>query len=860
MRGWLTFLRAVAHEKFRSAELLATSCPSTAFDLNGQQSRRTLRLVLEAVSYDIRQALRHLRRSPGFAAAAIFILAFGIGANTALFSVLNALVLRPLPIRDPHGLIGVSGRGPAGEFRLTLIPAVDELTRNEGPLQHVCAYNGGVVLAVEANGIPSQAIGALVTGQCFEAFGVAPILGRPIVNADAPLLGKAEPVAVISHRFWTRMFGANLDAIGKRLRTVGVDLTVIGVLPPGFGGLHADAGVDVFAPFNSMLSPPSGDRPPGASHILGRLRPGITLEQAAARLSVLWPGLLEAVPASLPASERAELLDARPMVERIGMGLSPIRDRYARPLTIIMGLTSILLLLACVNLGGLLLARLAARGSELAVRVALGGSRQRIAQQMLLEGLALSLAGAALAVPLAFAFVVLLASLLPSGLVERTMTFTPDLRVLGATAIVGVSAGILTSALPIWISVRREASMQSMWDRTVAGSMRRWTRGLLVAEVALSVVMLVGSLLLVRSLYLLQRVDHGVRREGVLVVQVMPLPNAYRDIDNASYYPALLDELAALPGVRSVGFGRAFPRLSGVSPTQPIAFVGDPTGEVRAVLETVSPGFFETLGIPLVSGRLPSWTDNAKTPQVAVISESVASALALGGGVIGRRVRFGSNRIHQDVMLVGVVRDATMGNPRQPRVPVFYRPALQTGGFANYPNVVIAAEGNLSAVAERIRNVLQRAGREYAHDISTLDSLLTRAPATERMSATLAGAAALLAVALAFIGVHGLLAYMVSRRRREIGVRVAVGASAGAVLRMMLREGLVLTLVGLAIGLPAAWLSARVLRTLLFGVSEADTLTFGATAAFFLLLGIAAGLNPARRATAVDPVVALRAD
>ena len=297
-----------------------------------------------------------------------------------------------------------------------------------------------------------------------------------------------------------------------------------------------------------------------------------------------------------------------------------------------------------------------------------------------------------------------------------------------------------------------------------------------------------------------------------------------------------------------------------MSPTQPIAFVGDTLGEVRAVLETVSPGFFETLGIPLVSGRIPSWRDNAKTPQVAVMSESVASALAPGGDVVGRRVRFGSSRIHQDVTIIGVVTDATMGDPRQPRVPVFYRPALQTGGFANYPNLVIAADGNPAALAESIRTLLQRSGREYAHDISTLDTLLTRAPATERMSATLAGAAAILAVVLAFVGVHGLLAYMVSRRKREIGVRVAIGASAGAVLRMVLREGLVLTLAGLTIGLPAAWLGARVLRTLLFGVSETDTLTFAVTATFFLVLGIAGAFNPARRAAALDPVVALRAE
>ncbi|MFN2447153.1 MAG: ABC transporter permease [Vicinamibacterales bacterium] len=816
--------------------------------------------MLEALLQDIRYGCRHLRRSPGFTAAAVVILALGIGANTAMFTVLNALVLRPLPISDPRGLIGVSSRNAQDQPRLTLIPAVDELIREGGPLRNVCGYNGGVVIAVEANAAPTQALGAFVTGECFNTFGVTPILGRPILHEDAPLFTPGSRVAVIGHRFWTRMFGADPRAVGQTIRTEGVELTVIGVLPPGFGGLHADAGVDVFAPFDTIF-PARPDRRPGASHILGRLRSGVSLEQAAAQLETRWPALLEAVtPATMLPTERAELRDVRPRVERIGTGISFYRDRYARPLTMIIGLTSLLLLLACVNLGGLLLSRLAARAPELALRLALGGSQRRVAQQMLVETVLLSLSGAALAVPTSFAIVAPLASFMPSGLVERTVAFTPDPRVLVVTGLVGLGAGLLMSTLPIWIAARRQASVRFTWDRTIAGNSNRWARGLLVAQVALSVVILIGTGLLIRSLYLLQRSDLGVRPGGVVIVRVMPLPNAYRDIDNASYYPALLERVAALPGVRSAGFARLFPRLSIEWTGQPIALVGDPPGLVRAVLETTSPGFFETVGISLLRGRLTSWLDNETTLQVAVVSESLARALAPAGNVIGRRVQFGSGRDHQDVVIVGVVRNATLGNPRQPDVPVFYRPMLQAGLYANYPSLAIATDGRPITVAGGVRQVLKDAGREYAHDISTLEDVLRHAPATERMSATLAGAVGTLAVLLALVGVHGLLAYAVSRRTREIGVRVAVGAAPGAVVRMVLREGLVLTLAGVAIGLPAALVATRALRTLMFGVSESDPLTFAATTVFFLVLSLVAGIYPARRAAAVDPAIALRAE
>jgi hypothetical protein len=278
------------------------------------------------------------------------------------------------------------------------------------------------------------------------------------------------------------------------------------------------------------------------------------------------------------------------------------------------------------------------------------------------------------------------------------------------------------------------------------------------------------------------------------------------------------------------------------------------------VLETVSPNFFETVGIPLLSGRVTTWADRHDSMQVAVVSESLARALAPDGDILGRHLRFGTDRTNQDVVVVGVVGNATLGNPRQADLPVFYRPALQTGRMANYPTVAIAADRDVASVLTGVREVFKRGGREYAHDIARLDDLLKRAPASERMSTTVAAAVAALAVVLVFIGVHGALAYSVSCRKREIGVRMAVGAAPGTVVRMLVREYAVVTLAGVAIGLPAAFAAARLLRSMMFGVGVGDPLTFVAASAFILALGLVATVIPTRRAAALDPVAALRAD
>jgi predicted permease len=382
-------------------------------------------------------------------------------------------------------------------------------------------------------------------------------------------------------------------------------------------------------------------------------------------------------------------------------------------------------------------------------------------------------------------------------------------------------------------------------------------RGLLVAQVALSVAMVIGAGLLVRSLYLLQHTDLGVRTDGMVYVRTMAQPNARRGGDPTAYLSNLRDQLTALPGVASVSFSAQFPR-SLLEPSMVPSFVGEPPSNAVATTDSVSPEHFANVGIRLLAGRLPTWADTVKTRRVAVVSESLARALASDGNVLERRVNLGTARDNQDVLIVGVVANATLGNPRAAAIPVMYFPVSQRG-FGS-PSIVIAMNGDPSSVAAGVRQVLQQGGRDYAQDIIQLDDHFARQPSTERMSATLAGALGVMAVLLALIGVYGTLAYSVSRRTREIGVRVAIGAAPSVVARSVLREAFVVTMVGLAIGLPLAYAGARMLKTLMFGVTESDPLTFAGVTLFFVLLGLGAAAIPARRAARVDPMIALRAE
>ncbi len=812
---------------------------------------------MDALLQDLRYAVRHLRRSPGFSAAAILILALGVGANTGMFSILNGLLLRPLPVSSPETLVGVQTFGANGGRRGILVPIAELLEQADSPFSRACAINGGGIFAIEANGVASQGSMATVTASCFDVLGVPPLWGRAINAADSPVRGKGNLVTVLGHRFYSRTFGNDPNVIGKTVKTEGVELMVIGVMPQGFVGLQADAGTDFYVP-NYSVTPMRADRPASSPQLIGRLKPGVTLAAAQAELSARWPSLVaEVTPSTLATAERNNFLDQSPRLESLELGLNFYRDRYGRSLTIILGLTGVLLLLACINLGGLLLARLNERTPEISVRLALGSSGFRLGQQMLLESLLLSVSGTLLAIPFSFAMVGLLSSLLPTTMVAHSLDFSPDGRVLAITSAIGVLSGVAMCAIPLALLWHRRARLLSPSDRTVVSATSRWARGMLIVQVALSMIMLSGAGLLIRSLYNLQNVNTGVRAEQVVNLRLMPMPGGYRGIDNPTYYRGLLDEIAALPGVRSVGFSRLFPR-AGDLVGLPIGFVGDPQPQLLAQMESASPGLFETLGIPLLRGRLPLWTDTPSTQQVAIVNESLAKQLSADGDVIGRHVKYGTTPADQDVEIVGIVGDATLGSLRLPHFPLFYRPMLQAGLFGNYPNVLARVDGDPFDAIDAIAHLVRQRGREYAHQSNTLENVFAQSPSNERMSASLAGLVAVLAVTLAFVGLYSLLAHSVARRTREIGLRVALGAARGEVIRMVMRDGLVLTAIGVSIGVPAALAGSGVLRAMLFGVSSGDPFVLTAAVLFFLALGLAAGIIPARRAAGVDPAIALR--
>ena len=806
---------------------------------------------------DLRHALRHLARSRTFFVVATLTLGLGIGANTAIFTMLNALVWQPLPIESPGELIGMTSRDDRGRERYIPFPAVPELQRT-GPFEEVCGYNGGANIGVLVNGVPTQAVAAFVSGRCFETFGVRPILGRAITDDDAPLMVAGNRVVVVSHAFWTRHFAGNPSAIGQIIRADGVEATIVGVLPKGFGGLQIDTAIEIFAPPDTLI-PARGDRRPVATHFLGRLRSGRTLEQAQAEVTTGWPALLKAsTPGSTNAQEGADLWGSAVVLERMGAGLSNFRSRYASSLMMTLGLTGLLLALACLNLTGLSLTRLAARHDEIAIRQALGGGVARFARQLVLESLLIAVPGAVLAVLISSVLTAAMQSFIPAGNAPTTISFAPTIRSFVLTGGIAIAVTFILTVLPTWLVARTPATIRMTSSRSIAGSSNKWAELMLVPQVALSIVMLVGALVLVRSVVELSRTDLGVQTSGVLAARLQPVPGSGQSPAPGNYFVKLLEDVSSIPGVTSAGFSQIFPRML-LSPQTTVTFQGDPPGDIRALADVASPEFFATVGVPVLNGRIYTWSESSAGRPVAVVSRSLARALdPNGGNVIDRKINFGTVRNRQGVTIIGVVGDASMGNPRLAKIPlVFFPPAP---GAISSPNLIVATSGDIASAASGIRVALQNGGRHYAQDVAELDAIFSRAPSNERMTATLAGTIAILAVTIAIVGLHGTLVYGVVRRRREIGLRLALGATPRGVAYEVQRHALRLTLLGVAVGVPASWVAVRLLQSLVYGVSIHDPLHYVGAVVAMCFLSACGAWMPASRASRVDPIVALRSE
>jgi len=814
---------------------------------------------------DIRYTLRSLRRSPGLALVVILTLGLAIGANTALFSLFNAIVLRPLPVTEPERLAVISVTDARGaQTRLIYQTTFDAFRRSQQAFDALTLYSGGGVLRAEARGVTVDGGVASVMPEYFEMLGVRPLLGRLLSSADAEVGDDGAQLTVIGHRFWQRVFGGDPRAIGEVLRVEGRPLTIVGVTPPGFYGLEADAGTDFFMPM-ATLRLIAGDpkRPVRGRNAIGRLRPGVSLERARAEVAAAWPAIqIATIPAGFTNADQADMRTQRVAVDSMATGFSTLRNRYANPLVVLVGLTALLVTIACANLSGLLLARAITRQEQLAIRRALGASRGRLVQQQLVESLLLSICGSILAVPLAWWVCrIISGNMWAGGLTPLVMSMTPDVRVLGAAALVAVGTGLLVGIVPAWITTGGRADAALRPSRTIASSIGRTGRILAVTQIALSLALLVGAGLLVKSLLRLRGNDAAFPAQHVVWARLWLQPAQRGTPIDPSYYLDLVRQLSQIPGAESVALSQNFPALFNVA-VVPESFApadaADAALDVSGISDFVSPGFFETLGIRQRQGRDFTWDDDARRPLVAIVNATLARRLAPSGDAIGQRVRLQRTAGRPALEIVGIVDDAPVGNLREPHVPALFRPMLQDVRVPGVPIAHVRASRDVNVVRREYARVVASLGRNYLRNVYTLDEQVDQSLLQERLVAWFSSSFAGLALILSCLGVYGLLAFAVLRRTREIGVRMALGATRSAVLCKTVLEAAALALVGVGLGVPCALAAGRLVRSQLYGLAPDDPTTLISASIVFIVVAVLSGLLPAYRASTIDPMSALR--
>jgi predicted permease len=813
------------------------------------------------ILHELRLAVRHLLRTPRFSIVVVATLAVALGGTGALFNVLHALVLRQLPVERPDRLVAVyvgQGQGLGG----TTMPTLAELTARQGVVQDLCGTVRGSIRVVEVAGARQKRPAEGLTGRCYQLLGVQPFLGRLLADDDAPILGDAKPVAVISYRFWESVLGRDPNVIGSTLRVDTLPLTVIGVTPPGYHGLNRDEPPDLTLPLQ-LVWKLGGTATPMALHMVGRLEPGTSVEQARAHLKTLWPGVWKAtnvVPADrpLPESATAAFLQVEPMAT----GFSTQRFTYEQPLYALVGLAALLLLLTSINVGGLFLARTIAREHELQVQVALGAGRLRLALQALGEGVILSVAAAGAALPLTWWISRAVATTIWTAPRPMTMTVDPNATVYAVIALATFIVGVVVSLPPIVLVLGRRWQILSGQDRSVFAATARWRRGQIVGQVAASLVLLFSAALFARNLSAIRSLEDGYDAANLHWGRLDLVIGAPRTIDQTAYLRQLIDDVSSIPQVSDVALSNYFPTVERRMMTVPIEFTkGDAPPGAPAELSTgpadmVSPGFFRTIGLPILQGRDFTWQDTVGRPRVAVINKTFAERMFPDGSWINRRVRARSRNLTVEV--IGIAADASPGDRRINGVPLMYIPFLQEPSFANAPILLVrsAAGGILPQVSER----LAQRGRHEIPNLQTIEAQTERTIVRERMLASLGRAFAALGLVIGALGLYGLLAYAVTQRKRELGLRMALGATGPRLITMVVREGLLLAAIGVAVGLPLAVATGRAARSLLFNVSPVDAASLLLSAGILLAAAFLASYIPASSAARIDLSEALRQD
>jgi putative ABC transport system permease protein len=815
-------------------------------------------MTLEPIAADLRSAARRVVRAPALAAAVLVTLAPGLGLTVAIFSVVNAALLRPLPYRDPDRLVRVYTAFPGMRLqRMGLSgPEALELASLNTPFEATGTFYLGSV-AVTGGTEPIQASAAYCTAGLFETLGVPPLLGRAIEPDDR--VG-AHPVALLGHGLWRRAFGGDPGIVGRVLEIDGVIRTIAGVMPPRFDLL--DAGVGVWLPLQ-LEAGTAGSRANHFYQAIARLRDGLTGEQAAAALDADVARWRDAVDEFHVPAPRLHPLSFRPLHDDM--------TGAARPaLLLVAGAVALVLLIAAANVANLLLASTEARAPELAVRAALGASPARLARQLVTECLALSLIGGAAAVPIGRALVAAIVAIGPSG-VPRLREAVLDWRVLLFAFGASMAAGLLFSLAPL-LRIRRAAPSRFLRAdaRAATGSRRRRAAGslLLVGEIALAVTLVSAAALMARTVASLLDVSTGFDATGVLRVSVSAPRARYPAEDHVfAFFDAVLARLREIPGVRSVA------AASGLPPNRPpnntsVTLEGF-TGDLHAMplmefLQYVSPDYFVTMGIPLIAGRAFTEADRAGSAPVAIVNQRAAATLWAGRDPIGARIRAAAPGAAW-FTVVGVVADVKQRGLAAPPGTELYLPYRQApafiGGFVpRVMNIVIrTSAADPASPGRAVRSALRAVDASLpAAGLQPMAAVRLDSIARVRFVTLLLGAFGLGALALAAVGTYGVMASLVGRRTREIGIRMALGAERLAVLRLVMREALIVTAAGVALGLAGGAFGARLLASFLFQVRPGDPLTLATVAALLALVGATAAYLPARRAARLDPVIALR--
>ncbi|MGI9181663.1 MAG: ABC transporter permease [Longimicrobiaceae bacterium] len=803
---------------------------------------------------DLRYALRRLGKNPGFAAIIVLTLALGIGANTAIFSVVNTVLLRPLPYGEPDRLVNAFHFYPslnnleAG----AAAPTYRDLREAGRIFESVAVQSGGGVNFTGA-GEPERLQGALVSGEFFSTYRVPPALGRPIVQEDVD--SGNQRVVVLSHGLWQRIYGGHPRAIGRTMQLNGEAHEIIGVMPASFRNFGMQD-VELWRPL--LLTPGQFQgRTNEFLQLTARIRPGASVEEAERELTAFAEQLKADNPGSYPPDWTIRL---RPIAEEMTGDLRPA-------LLVLLGAVAFVLLIACANVANLLLARAAARGKEVAIRGALGARRVDLVRQLLVESVVLSLVGGLLGLALAEVGIRMLAAFNPSNL-PWIAQLTIDRTVLLFTLGVAVATGLIFGLLPALQVSRTDLQSTLRQGGRTGGSDARGLsarRVLVVAELALALTLLAGAGLLIRSFAQLSRVDPGFNPSGLLTMN-LTLPSAKYPTDTArvAFFEEVLERVKAVPGVQSAGAISNLPFSGGVS-TASFAVEGlvlsegqpDPWGDYRLA----DPNLHRTLQIPLLRGRYFTDADRMGAPRVAIVDQGMVERYWPGDDPIGKRIAYGTLESGEPawIEVVGVVGYAAQDGLDAERRVQIYRPVMQLG--ASSLSLAIRTSGDPTRLVGSIRRAIHSVDPEQpVAQVRTMDELLASAVGQRRFAMLLLGLFAGIALLLASVGIYGVMSFDVTRRSQEIGVRMALGAEPVSVLRLVLVRGVKLALVGAGLGLLGAFALTRLIASQLYGVRSTDPVTFAAVAALLVGVAVLATLVPAWRATRVDPMVALRAE